>query len=65
MICSPYPILYGKGEMYTGFWWEKRPLGRLRRRWEDNIKIDIQEVGTRTGSIWLKTGTGDGHLLMR
>ena len=23
----------------------KRPLGRLRRRWEDNIKIDVQEVG--------------------
>jgi hypothetical protein len=24
---------------------EKRPLGRLRPRWEDNINIDIQEVG--------------------
>jgi len=23
----------------------KRPLGRLRRRWEDSIKIDLQEVG--------------------
>jgi hypothetical protein len=23
----------------------KRPLGRPRRRWEDNIKTDIQEVG--------------------
>ena len=23
----------------------KRPLGRLRRRWEDNIKKDLQEVG--------------------
>jgi hypothetical protein len=23
----------------------KRPLGRTRRRWEDNIKIDLQEVG--------------------
>jgi hypothetical protein len=23
----------------------ERPLGRLRRRWEDNIKIDFQEVG--------------------
>jgi hypothetical protein len=22
-----------------------RPLGRLRRRWEDNIKMDLQEVG--------------------
>ena len=23
----------------------KRPLGRPRHRWEDNIKVDIQEVG--------------------
>ena len=23
---------------------EKRPLGRSRRRWEDNIKMDLQEV---------------------
>jgi hypothetical protein len=23
----------------------KRPLGRSRRRWEDNIKMDLQEVG--------------------
>jgi hypothetical protein len=36
-------------EAYTGFWWEKpegkRPLGRPRLRWEDNIKINLQEVG--------------------
>jgi len=25
---------------------EKRPLGRPRRRWEDNIKMDLQAVGT-------------------
>jgi len=24
---------------------EKRPHGRLRHRWEDNIKMDLQEVG--------------------
>ena len=23
----------------------KKPLGRPRRRWEDNIKMDLQEVG--------------------
>jgi hypothetical protein len=23
----------------------RRPLGRLRRRWEDNIKMDVREVG--------------------
>ena len=39
-----------------------RPLGRPRCRWEDNIKMDLQEVGAWTGSIWLRIGTGDGHL---
>jgi hypothetical protein len=32
---------------------EKRPLGRPRRRWEDNIKMDLQEVGCR-GMDWIK-----------
>ena len=26
-------------------WKSKRPLGRLRRRWVDNIRMDLQEVG--------------------
>ena len=36
------------------------PLGRSRRRTEDNIKLDLQEVGwgAWTGLIWLRTGTG-------
>jgi hypothetical protein len=33
-----YRVLVGKPE-------RKRPLGRPRRKWEDNIKIDLQEVG--------------------
>jgi len=33
-----YRVLVGKPE-------GKRPLQRPRRRWEDNIKIDLQEVG--------------------
>jgi hypothetical protein len=33
-----YRMLVGKPE-------GKRPLGRPRRRWEDNIKMDLQEVG--------------------
>ena len=41
--------------MYTGFWWGKpegkRPLGRPRRGWEDNNKIDLQEVGC-VGMDW-------------
>ena len=31
----------------------KRPLGRPRRRWEDNIKIDLQEVGCG-GMGWIE-----------
>ena len=31
-------VLVGKPE-------GKKPLGRLRRRWEDNIKMDLREVG--------------------
>ena len=38
----------------------KRPLGRPRRRWEDNIKMDLQEVGTLWS--WLSLGTGGGRL---
>ena len=30
----------------------KRPLGRPRRRWEDNIKMDLQEVGRGRGD-WM------------
>jgi hypothetical protein len=33
-----YRILVGRPE-------GRKPLGRPRRRWEDNIKMDIQEVG--------------------
>jgi len=33
-----YRVLVGKPE-------GKRPLGRPRRRWEDGIKVDLQEVG--------------------
>ena len=52
-----YRVLVGKPE-------GKRLLGRPRRRWEDCIKRDLQEVGCGvwTGSSWLKIGTGGGHL---
>ena len=52
-----YRVLVGKPE-------GKRPLRRPRPRWEDNIKIDLQEVGCGvwTGSSWLRVGTGGGHL---
>jgi hypothetical protein len=31
----------------------KRPLGRPRRRWEDNIKVDLREVGGGRGN-WME-----------
>ena len=42
----------------------KRPLGRPRRRWEDNIKMDLREVEgvVGTGWSWLRIGTGGGRL---
>jgi hypothetical protein len=51
-----YRVLVGKPE-------GKRPLGRPRRRWEDSIKMDLQEVGwgVWTGLSWLRIGTGGGH----
>jgi hypothetical protein len=48
-----YRVLVGKLE-------GKRPLVRTSRRWENNIKMDIQEVWT--GSSWLRVGTRGGHL---
>ena len=39
-------VLVGKSE-------GKRPLARPRRRWEDNINIDLQEVGGRCGD-WME-----------
>jgi hypothetical protein len=52
---AAYRVLMGKPE-------GKRPLERRRRRWEDNIKIGLWEVGAWTGSCWLMIGTGGGHL---
>jgi hypothetical protein len=43
-------VLVGKPE-------GKRPLGRPRRRWEDNIKRVLQEVG---GGLWVLDGAGSG-----
>jgi hypothetical protein len=52
-----YSVLVGKPE-------GKRPLGRLRCRWEDNIRMDLQEVGwgVWSGLSWLRIGTGGGQL---
>jgi hypothetical protein len=42
-----YRVLVGRPE-------GKRPLGRPRRRWKDNIKMDLRETGTdEVNWIWL------------
>jgi hypothetical protein len=52
-----YRVLVGKPE-------EKRPLGRHKRRWEHNIKMDFwkSDVGVWIGLMWLRRGTGGGLL---
>jgi hypothetical protein len=52
-----YWVLVGKPE-------GKRPLGRPKCRWEDNIKMDLQEMGCGiwTGLSWLRIRTVGEHL---
>jgi hypothetical protein len=73
-----YTFFYGKGQVkhqlgtyggkerciLVGRPEGRRPVGSPRRRWEDNIKMDLQAVGwaTWTGLSWLRIGTGGGHL---
>jgi hypothetical protein len=60
--------MYGRGEVYTGLWW-----GNLRKRDHlEDLAIDGRiilrwifkkwDVGLWTGLIWLRIGTGGGHL---
>jgi hypothetical protein len=43
--------------LFRAFWLVspkiKRPLGRPRRRWEDNIKLDLREIGIE-GANWIR-----------
>jgi hypothetical protein len=48
-----YRVLVGKSE-------GKRPLGRSRRRWEDNINIDLQEMGCE-GMEWIDMAQDRGR----
>jgi hypothetical protein len=54
-----YKVVVGKPE-------GKRPLGRPRRRWENEIRVDLREIGWRwgvwSGFIWLRIGAGGGLL---
>jgi hypothetical protein len=50
-------VLVGKSE-------GKRPLERLRRRWENGLKMDLREIGYMVwiGFRWLRIETGGGLL---
>ena len=45
ILPAVYRVLVGKPQ-------GKRPLGKPRRRWEGNIKTDLQEVGWAGGMDW-------------
>ena len=49
-LSKPHMLLVGKPE-------GRRPLGRPRRRWEDNIKMDLQEVRGGRGD-WMELALG-------
>jgi hypothetical protein len=55
-----YRVLVGRPEGY-------RPPGRPKHKWEDNIQMDLQDMGWApwAGLIWLRIGTSGGLLLMR
>jgi len=60
--------VWGRGDVNTGFWWvylrerdrvkDTRRDGRIVLRWI----FWKWDVGTLTGRIWLRIGTGGGHL---
>jgi len=53
-----YRVLVGKPK-------GRRPLGRPRRRWVDNIRMDLQEVGMWVYGLdwaWSRLETGGGRL---
>ena len=51
---NTYEVLVGKIE-------GKRMLARPRHRWQDDIRVDLQEIGGGAwiGLIWLRIGTND------
>jgi hypothetical protein len=50
---NAYRILVGRAE-------GKRPLERTRRRWEDNIRMDLREIGWG-GMDWIDLAQDKGH----
>ena len=49
-LCNAYIFLLSSNKILTGKPTGKRPLGRPRRRWEDNIRMDLEEIGINEGN---------------
>jgi hypothetical protein len=62
--CSTYGERRGVHRVLMGKPEVKRSLGRPKHRWEDNIKMDLQDVECEgwTLSSWFRIGTVGGHL---
>jgi hypothetical protein len=63
--CSTYGYRRDAYRVLVGTPVGKIPHGKPSLRWEDNIKMDLQEVGRGrawTGWIWFRIGTGGGLL---
>jgi hypothetical protein len=52
-VCSAYRKRRGAYWIFVGKPEGKRPLRRTRRKWEDNVKMDLQEVGFE-GIDWIE-----------
>jgi hypothetical protein len=61
MRCAGHVARMGEGigvyRVFVGMPEGKRPLGRPRRRWEDNIKMDLGEIGI-DGANWIQLPQG-------
>ena len=68
MRCAEHVARMGEGrgvhKVLVGKPKGKSQLGRQRRRWEDNIKMDLEGV-VGTGWSWLRIGTGGGRVWIR
>jgi hypothetical protein len=60
-VCSRYRESKGLLRVLVGNREEKRPLGGHMRRWEDNIKMDLQELGCGRHGMD-RAGSGLGQL---
>jgi hypothetical protein len=64
MACSTYVKEERCIQSFGGETWGNETTWKTRRSWEDNIKMNLREVGWEiwTGLIWLWTGTDGGFL---